>query len=263
MSRHLAKTGILTVFLALMIAILTSCGGVRSEAEQDHSDTTEHFYPLPDTHPGYRLKTPAFRGVLGVAPMDADGIRSDRRMLFTISTRPLELRLHHYRFWADSPTKLIQFKVSEYLNHIRYATKVIRFSPGTKIDYLLRGRILKFERYVHINADHDEVLVSIEFSIIRDSTGELVVPNTVYHLREKAVRAKRRNDTIVNAVKSFNTALNKALLQFVKQTAASQYSRRIVLNAKQVKELSRKAKKTNLKKVRVKKPGKKNSKKSG
>ncbi len=237
MINHFYKKLILSVCLFTLIMLMSACSGSSGrETIIDNSGSIENFYALPDTQPGYKFKTPALKGVLGIPPLDTDSLRGDRRMLFKLSARPLELRLHHFRFWTDSPTKLVQQKISIYLRDIQFASKVIRFIPGTKIDYLMHGRLIKFERFVNPNASFDEVLVSIELSISKESTGQLVVPATIYHIRQKASRARSANDTIVNAVKSFKLALDKALLQFVKQHAAKQFSQRVKVKLKQAQK---------------------------
>ncbi|VAW81316.1 hypothetical protein MNBD_GAMMA12-1516 [hydrothermal vent metagenome] len=230
MNKYCSKKLIVSVCLFALILLISACSGSNNRGREslvDNSGSIEYFYTLPDTEPGYKFKTPAFKGVLGIPPLDTDSLRGDRRMLFKLSARPLEIRLHHFRFWTDSPTKLVQQKISIYLRDIQFASKVIRFVPGTKVDYLMHASLIKFERLVNIKSSSDEVLVSIELSISKESTGQIVVPATIYHIRQKAVRARSANDTISNAVKSFKIALDKALLQFVQQHAAKQFSQRI------------------------------------
>jgi len=241
MSSYFRKKFVFSVSLLGLIVLLTACGatGEEREAIVDNSGSIEFYYPLPDNEPGYRLKAPALKGVLGISPLDSDVLRGDRRMLFKLSSRPLELRLHHFRFWTDSPTKLVQQKISVYLSKVRYASKVIRFVPGTRVDYLLQGRLIKFERFVDTQSNNDEVLVSIELSITKESNGRLVVPATIYHIRQKSARASSANNTIVNAVKSFKLALGKAMLQFVQQNAAAQYAQRVLVNTKKPKSKKR------------------------
>ncbi len=237
MSSYFRKKTVFAVSLLGLVVLLTACGstGDSREAIVDNSGSIEFYYPLPDNAPGYKFKRPVLKGILGVSPLDSDVLRGDRRMLFKLSSRPLELRLHHFRFWTDSPTKLVQQKISVYLNKIRFATKVIRFVPGNRVDYLLQGRLVKFERFVDTKSNKDEVLVSIELSITKESNGQLVAPSTIYHIRQKAARASSANNTIVNAVKSFKLALGKAMLQFVQQNAATQYSQRVIVNTKKPK----------------------------
>ena len=227
MTKYFNKFVILVV--SGVFLLLTGCDTTVDENVRDNSDSIEHFYSLPDNGPGYKFKSPMLRGVLGISPIDADGIRSDRRMLFKKSNSPLELRLHHFRFWTDSPTKLVQQKIADYFRRMGLANKVIRYKPGNKVDYLLHGRLLKFERYVDTKSNQDKVLVSIELNISKESTGQLVVSNTVIHIREKAPRAANANKTIVNAVKSFNSALTKALIMFIKKHSPKRYAQRIMV----------------------------------
>lgn len=232
MTSYFRKFVILAVSGSFLL--LVGCDTVRDENVRDNSDGIEHYYSLPDNGPGFKFRSPMLRGVLGISPIDADGIRSDRRMLFKKSNSPLELRLHHFRFWTDSPTKLVQQKITDYFRGMGLANKVIRYNPGNKVDYLLHGRLLKFERYVDTKSNEDKVLVSIELSISKESTGQLVVSNTVIHIREKAARAGNANKTIVNAVKSFNVALSKALVKFIKEHSPRRYAQRIIIKSRKV-----------------------------
>jgi len=215
---------IFILIISGLVLGLSGCGG----GTRDGNDTTERYYPLPDSSPGFKLKKPVLRGSLGVAAIDADGVRTDRRMLYTTADRPLELLLHHYRFWADSPTKMVQHKITDYLSKAGFAKKVTRFLPGAKVRYVLRGRLLKFERYVDTDKRQDAVLVSLELNVTNENTGNVVISNTVFNIRQKAVRAGNRNQTIVNSVAAFSKALDTALLQFVKQNAPKQFKKKSV-----------------------------------
>ena len=201
----MTRSRIKWVLLSTLSLSLAGCLGSPRPPE-------DRYYYLPETKPDTRLSVPVLNGILGVARLDSDGQRADRPLLYISEERPFEVNKYHYRYWIDSPTVLVQNNIYHYLNKVGFAKSVVRFDPGTQVDYILRGRLLEFERFV--GRTQDQVIVGFEIEITR-ATGEVFIPTTIYRIRMNSERAGSSDETIHKSVIVFDRALRTLLQQFV------------------------------------------------
>ncbi|WJW74624.1 ABC-type transport auxiliary lipoprotein family protein [Thiohalobacter sp. IOR34] len=136
MNARQIKTRLTAVILALLLA---GCSGSSVVPE-------DRFYRLAERPPARVLATPLLHGELAVAPFRGPALYRERALLFTAAAQPLQLQRHHYHHWIDSPPRLLQARLVQYLDASRLASRVVTESAATRPRYRLQGSIEAFEQ---------------------------------------------------------------------------------------------------------------------
>ncbi len=170
----------------------------------------DHFYRLPPAH-AQALSAPVLKGVLAVERPRSDDLHGERAMLFVRAERPLELNRYHYYFWVDTPPHLIQEQLRRYLQQAGVAKRVVRLDGGPAPDYVLHGRVVRFERVVRKDGADASVMLELGVSPVHGGHG--------WSKTYRAVERARGGD--VNAtVQAFGVALDHIYAQFLRDLAA-------------------------------------------
>ena len=189
----------LYVALMLLLSMNIACVN-RSQVP------TDHYYRLPEVAASHvTIQAPVER--LGVARLVADGLHSERAILYIDRTQPLEVRRYHYHHWVQAPPDLIRDYLVDYLRAIRMARTVVRYRAGATVDGVIFGRLIRFERIVDGN-DY-RVDVAIELGVKRGNTNP--------HGWEKQYSAivNSKGSSMHDTVQAFGDALNKIYHDFV------------------------------------------------
>jgi ABC-type uncharacterized transport system auxiliary subunit len=114
--------------------------------------------PLPATR-FYRLvapppepaaaREPRLPGILVVERFAADDLLAERPILYSNGTG-LELHQHRYHHWVEPPTDMLQQQLVGYLQAIGAAATVTTPEARVSPDFVLRGRLNRFERIVDV-----------------------------------------------------------------------------------------------------------------
>ena len=139
----------------VLVASLAACVG-NMEVPEDH------YYRLPEAFPAPAPAQPLLKGAVAVAPVEADGLRRERSILYIHADRPLEIKRYYYHYWSDSPPSLIQRHLAQYLRDANLASTVTLYQPSAEAGTLVRGRLLRFER---LNGESTQVLVRMELGL--------------------------------------------------------------------------------------------------
>lgn len=185
------------------LLVLTGCFGGNAQVPQDH------FYRLPEVKKTKPLGAPVTKGVVGVKALRSDGLHRERTMLYIEHDQPLEIHRYHYHHWTNTPARLIQENMLDYLGKIGFASDVIRYRPGMKVDAVLKGRLLRFERL--LNASGIQVIVSIELSY--DPKAKQLQKG--FH-KEYTVTLDAQGTSIHDTAKTFGAALQQIYQSFIK-----------------------------------------------
>ncbi len=189
---------------ALLLSIaLSGCVGKVPAIPEDH------YYRLPIPAP--QPAASRIAGTVGVALPRADGLHSERAVLYSRQDRPLEILRHHYFFWAESPPRLIQDHLIEYLRAARAAEAVVRAEAGDNAPSQIESRLLQFERLV--GDDSHQVLVELELNL-RRKLGDGRSRRHVYR-----ARAPVADDTVYASVQAFGKALDSIYARFLRDLA--------------------------------------------
>lgn len=147
----------------LFIVVLTAYGCAAPDVPDDR------FYRvrLPEAAgPG----SPQLQGVLVVNRFLADGLVSERPMVYGAVQSPNQLRQYHYDYWVEPPTRMLQEELVRYLRSAGLAEKTVTPELRIRPDFELSGKIRRLE---HLRGDPSRVVVDMEF-ILRSGRGGLI-----------------------------------------------------------------------------------------
>jgi ABC-type uncharacterized transport system auxiliary subunit len=168
--------------------------------------------PVPDES-FYRLQTPEIatgvpvNTVLAVEELRSDGIHGERALLHSTDAGHRVLQQYHYHFWADPPPRLLCDYLVALLRSARVARVVERYDPAEVPDYVIRGKIWRFEQLV--DGDAAQVVVKLELQVDRfDGRRPLL-------LREYEATAAAATPAPTDAALAFEQALGKIASRFV------------------------------------------------
>jgi ABC-type uncharacterized transport system auxiliary subunit len=100
--------------------------------------------PVPESA---AVREPRLPGILVVERFAADDLLAERPILYSNGTG-LELHQHRYHHWVEPPTDMLQQRLVSYLQAAGAASMVTTPEARVRPDFILRGRLSRFERIV-------------------------------------------------------------------------------------------------------------------
>ncbi len=194
------------VLLALL-AGLAGCFGGSTTVPADH------FYRLPapgNPAEGKASSNSLLTGDLAVARLKTSGLLQDRPILYIQSDSPLEVQRYYYHQWADTPANLVQDHMLSFLHNRSTAKRVTRAQARNNSEFLLRGRLLRFERV----EQGGTTSAAVEVELALYSHGSLC-----HQGRFQAVQ-KTKSDSLKQTVTALGLALEQIYEQFLSEIAA-------------------------------------------
>ncbi|MEE9608774.1 MAG: ABC-type transport auxiliary lipoprotein family protein [Myxococcota bacterium] len=184
----------------LALALPAASGCVSGPAPQDH------FYRLevgaPQATPGRRLA-----GTVEVGRFRSDALMGGRPLLHRETSAAPEIGRYAYHSWSDPPTIMVQTELSSFLRAAQVADTVVTPEVRVKPDYVIGGRILRFERVLENSPGH--VVVELELNVRRAGKGDLLVHRTYREERTPDGKGVRQ------AVLAFDQALTAIFQRFL------------------------------------------------
>jgi len=167
---------------------------------------TDRFYRLPEPEPatGTRLT----EGVISVRAFRADGLRSERALLFSEDPAGVALRQYHYHFWVDSPPRLLQSQLVGFLRGAG-AASVVLADGRDGADLVIGGRINRFERSL---GGGGTVHVALELRLQRPGEVPLLV-------RDYAATGNPAGAEPEDAVVAYQRAVTEIFARFVQDAS--------------------------------------------
>ena len=102
----------------------------------------DQFYRLTGGVPSARFATPPIDGTLAVNRLRADGLVSQRPILFTSREQPHRLEQHNYDYWVEIPPVMLRNALMIYLEQANLARSVVlgdaRHRAGCELSATLR-----------------------------------------------------------------------------------------------------------------------------
>lgn len=160
--------------------------------------------PVPqDTF--YRLGTPAaeaagtvvFNGVLEVERFAADGLNGGRPIVYSQAEAPLQINEYHYHFWVEPPAVMLQDRIVTFIRGAGLAGTVVMPEMRVEPDFILSGRILRFEQVLGSEA---EVAIRLEIGVRAVASDQILLIKT-YEQRQPAA-----DGSVPSAVRAFDAA---------------------------------------------------------
>ncbi len=171
----------------------------------------DHYYRIDAGVPDAPLAT-KLEGILQVDRLRTDALTGERQILYKKTAGASEILQHPYQRWADPPAILIQTELISFLSAAAAADTVMLATARVKPDYLVSGRIRKFERVLE-----PKVRAVVEIQLIATSTvGDEILVNHSY--REERAAA---NSTVAASAVAFSEAVHAIFEQFLADLGGS------------------------------------------
>ena len=122
----------------------------------------DRYYRLP-LYQGDAAVNFVLVGTVGVARIETLGLLNERSILYSDQQSPLELMRYHYHHWQEAPATLIQKNLRAYLERGGSAHSAVLYEPGHRVDQLIVGRLLQFER--QLTGGGAQVVVQLELGL--------------------------------------------------------------------------------------------------
>ena len=171
----------------------------------------DHYYRIDAGVPDAPLAT-KLEGILQVDRLRTDALTGERQILYKKTAGASEILQHPYQRWADPPAILIQTELISFLSAAAAADTVMLATARVKPDYLVSGRIRKFERVLE-----PKVRAVVEIQLIATSTvGDEILVNHSY--REERAAA---DSTVAASAVAFSEAVHAIFEQFLADLGGS------------------------------------------
>ena len=136
----------------------------------------------------------------------------ERQLLYKKTADAPEIRQHPYQRWSDPPAILLQTELISFLSAAAVADTVVSATARVKPDYVVYGRIRRFERVLEPEV---RAIVEIQFAVTSATGGEILVSHSY---REEQAAA---NSTIAASVVAFNKAVHVIFERFLADLGGS------------------------------------------
>jgi len=188
------------VWWLLLSLVLTACM-VQPPVPEDR------FYRLAEARPGVSLEVAALDGVLAVQAFAADGLHSERAMLYSTDPGQRRLQQYHYQFWLDAPPLLVQDYLAEYFRKAGIAGRVIEGYSSSSGAFHLSGRLKRFEQL--LDGGRARVIAVLELRLERPGAPEPLLDKE--YLREIFFTT----GSVIDAVRGLEQALDGIAEEFI------------------------------------------------
>jgi ABC-type uncharacterized transport system auxiliary subunit len=132
----------------------------------------DNFYRLNIAAPQH-MQAPIVPGVVEVSRFVADGLVSQRAIVFSEATRANVAQPYHYEYWIEPPTVLLQNALVDYLRAAGAAGTVVTPELHAEPDVIASGRIRRFE---HVReGGKGSVRVSLDLSLRERKSDRLLL----------------------------------------------------------------------------------------
>jgi len=191
---------------SIMIAgLLSACASAPPVPE-------DHYYRLQAVHAGEASTTKLFKGTIEVERFVADGLTSERSLVYSTQGKPNEVKAYHYHFWIKPPTVMLRDELVSFLRVARVADKVVTPELRVQAEYALTGKIKHLEQVVVAKGQSQSsgrTLLEVELGLRRPNDGKLLFLKS--YRQENATG----DGGIGAAVDSLNTALSIVYADFL------------------------------------------------
>ena len=190
-------------FIAVaLLSGLAACGSAPPAPE-------DHYYRLQATYAGTQPMTNPLPGTLEVERFVADGLTSERGLVYSDPATPNQVKAYHYHFWIKPPTVMLRDQLVAFLREAKAAKAVVTPEVRAHADYVLTGKIQHLEQ---ITGQRERTVLEIELAVRGAGDGKLLFLKT---FRQENASA----GGVGAAVDSLNTALSIAYADFVADLA--------------------------------------------
>ncbi|MDH5563637.1 MAG: PqiC family protein [Nitrospirota bacterium] len=193
------------VRVAIVIACLIAGNGCLGG-----QPSPDYFYRLHVPDPTTHFDPSPLQGTLQVTRPRADALTSERHLVYRKEGNSSQLNHHAYHRWVDSPTRLLQQEMTQFLRKAGLAQQVVTPEIRTTVDYALSCRIAKLERVLD---QSPRVTLELELGITSIKKRRTLLLRTY---REDQPTGDLQVDS---SIKAYNQALSNILHRFLTDTS--------------------------------------------
>jgi len=189
----------ISLLLATLL-VLGSCGSAPPVPE-------DNFYRLQAVYADEPLSNKTLPGTVEVERFVADGLTSERAIVYSEAGKPNQVNAYHYHFWIKPPTVMLRDELVSFLRAAKISDAVVTPEMRVQAKYAITGKIKHLEQ---VRAKKQtRTLLETELSLRRPGDGKLLFLNT-YRIENVAGGAG-----VDAAVDSLNTALSIIYADFL------------------------------------------------
>ena len=192
------KSQIGIILIALLA--LSSCGSAPPVPE-------DNFYRLQAVYADEAISGKPLPGTIEVERFVADGLTSERAIVFSEVGKPNQVKAYHYHFWIKPPTVMLRDELVSFLRASKISDSVVTPEMRVRANYALTGKIKHLEQ-VRANGQ-TRTLLETEFGLRRPNDGKLLFLDS-YRIENVA-----EDNSVAAAVDSLNTALSIIYADFL------------------------------------------------
>ena len=183
-----------------LVGFLTACGSAPPVPE-------DQYYRLQAIYASEPLTTKPLAGTIEVDRFVADGLTSERAIVYSDIQKPNQVRAYHYDFWIKPPTVMLRDELVSFLRKSKISDAVVTPEMRVNAEYALTGKIKHLEQ-VKMESGYRTIL-EVELGLRHPNTGKLLFLDT-YRLENDA-----SGSSVAAAVNSLNTALSIIYSEFL------------------------------------------------
>ncbi|MCW8953119.1 MAG: PqiC family protein [Rhodospirillales bacterium] len=167
----------------------------------------DNFYRLEVTPPARAMASPRLDGVAEVQRFSAEGLIAARPIAYTEEGTAHQLHAYHYHFWIEPPISMLQDRLVSYLRDAGAARTVVTPAMRVEPDYVVQGRIVRFERVLGATP---KVRVELELGVVARADGRVLFVKTYREDRDQG-----GDDGVTAAAAAFSTAVSEIYARFL------------------------------------------------
>ena len=186
--------------MLVALLALSSCGSAPPVPE-------DNFYRLQAVYADEPFSKKFLPGTIEVERFVADGLTSERAIVFSEIGTPNQVKAYHYHFWIKPPTVMLRDELVSFLRTSKISDAVVTPEMRVRATYAITGKIKHLEQ---IRAkDQTRTLLETEFGLRRPNDGKLLFLDS-YRIENVA-----GGTGVAAAVDSLNTALSIIYADFL------------------------------------------------
>lgn len=193
------RRGVAAIAGLALLGGLTACGSAPPVPE-------DHFYRLQAVYAGSAPVAKVLAGTVEIDRFVADGLTSERPVVYSEAGKPNEVKAYHYHFWIKAPTVMLRDELVTFLREAGVADTVVTPAMRVQADYVLTGKIKHLEQVI---GEPGRTMLEVELGLRRPSDGKLLF------LKSYRQENASGGPDVASAVDSLNTALSIIYADFL------------------------------------------------
>lgn len=188
-------------------AMIISAGLLTAACGSAPPVPEDNYYRLQAIYASEPLASKSLPGTIEVDRFVADGLTSERPIVYSRAESPNQVKAYHYEFWIKPPTVMLRDELVSFLRASKISDSVVTPEMRVSADYVLTGKIKHLEQVI-MKSGYRTIL-ELELGLRKPKTGELLFLES-YRLENDA-----NGSSVGAAVESLNTALSIIYADFL------------------------------------------------